>query len=70
MFSAFFFLKHYRHKLHVFPFFKALQAQIACFSFIRAIMILNDKKQGIVGKGSNTQICWKTKEFVGPEGFF
>ncbi len=23
----------------------------------------------IVGKGSNTQKCWKTKEFVGPEGF-
>ncbi len=24
----------------------------------------------IVGKGSNTQKCWKTKEFVGAEGFF
>ncbi len=24
----------------------------------------------IVGKGSNTQKGWKTKEFVGPEGFF
>ncbi len=24
----------------------------------------------IVGKGSNTQKWWKTKEFVGPEGFF
>ncbi len=24
----------------------------------------------IVGKGSNTQTCWKSKEFVGPEGFF
>ncbi len=23
-----------------------------------------------VGKGSNTQKCWKTKSFVGPEGFF
>ncbi len=23
----------------------------------------------IVGKGSNTQKCWKTKEFVGAEGF-
>ncbi len=24
----------------------------------------------IIGKGSNTQKCWKTKEFVGAEGFF
>ncbi len=24
----------------------------------------------IVGKGSNTQKCWKTKEFVGAGGFF
>ncbi len=24
----------------------------------------------IVGKGLNTQTCWKTKDFVGPEGFF
>ncbi len=24
----------------------------------------------INGKGSNTQKCWKTKEIVGPEGFF
>ncbi len=24
----------------------------------------------IAGKGSNTQKCWKTKEFVWPEGFF
>ncbi len=24
----------------------------------------------IVGTGSNTQKCWKTKEFVGAEGFF
>ncbi len=24
----------------------------------------------IVGKGSNTQKCWKTKDFLGPEGFF
>ncbi len=24
----------------------------------------------IVGKGSNTQKCCKTKEFVGPEGFY
>ncbi len=24
----------------------------------------------IVGKGSNTQKCWTTKAFVGPEGFF
>ncbi len=24
----------------------------------------------IVGKGSNKQKCWKTKDFVGPEIFF
>ncbi len=24
----------------------------------------------IVGKSSNTHKCWKTKEFVGAEGFF
>ncbi len=24
----------------------------------------------IVGKSSNTQECWKTKGFVGTEGFF
>ncbi len=23
-----------------------------------------------LGNGSNTQKCWKTKEFVGAEGFF
>ncbi len=33
-------------------------------------MVGSQNQTVIVGKGSNTQKCWKTKEFVGTEGFF
>ncbi len=40
--------------------------QLNCLLFFRKIL----QVPVIVGKSSNTQKCWKTKPFVGPEGFF
>ncbi len=59
----------------VFPSGASVSVWIFCNSCIRVPQLSSCEKMDlkiivIVGKGSNTQKCWKTKIFVGAEGFW
>jgi len=59
-----------------FPSGASVSVWIFCNSYKWVHQLSSVRKDGpqnhtvIVGKGSNTQKCWKTKEFVRAEGFF
>ncbi len=61
---------------HIVQIFRQNKKNVHIFILFKRFFLSSVWKDGsqnhtvIAGKGSNTQKSWKTKEFVGPEGFF